>query len=300
MLKTLIMNRILHVTPCVLLTFLIACNQPPQQQKQARAISIQNHGVHIDYTDRGTGDTTLFFVHGWCINKTYWNDQVDFFSKKYRVVTMDLPGFGRSGKNRKSWTTATFATDVDSVMAALHLKNVILVGHSMAGDIILQATFNMPDPVIALVGIDNFKSVGIQHSARVEQQNKQDYANAIEALKHHFKATAFMYFNEDLFYKTTDINIRRRILNDVAHADSTIATACMENDNFDEAGKLLAAKKKLCLINSDVNPTDTTGLHARHIPFKLFYIHATGHFPMVEDPKNFNALLEKAVSSPAP
>src|SRR5260221_8419282 len=113
--------------------------------------TIDDQGVKISYTDTGKGDTTLVFVHGWCINKTYWSDQVDFFSDKYRVVTVDLPGFGQSGKNRTAWNTETFGSDIDSVLSQLNLKNVILVGHSMAGDIVLQAAINAPDRVIGLV-----------------------------------------------------------------------------------------------------------------------------------------------------
>ncbi len=44
-------------------------------------IKITDQGVNISYTDNGKGDTVLLFVHGWCINKTYWTNQVNFFSK---------------------------------------------------------------------------------------------------------------------------------------------------------------------------------------------------------------------------
>ena len=41
-------------------------------------------------------DTTLLFVHGWCINKEYWKEQSAYFCDNYKVVTLDLPGFGQS------------------------------------------------------------------------------------------------------------------------------------------------------------------------------------------------------------
>ncbi|MEX8548310.1 MAG: alpha/beta fold hydrolase [Mucilaginibacter sp.] len=272
---------------------LTCCNNASNNNTQSNKLNIQNQGVKIAYTDQGNGDTTLLFVHGWCINKTYWTNQVAYFNRKYRVVTMDLPGFGQSGKNRKIWNTATFAKDVDAVIAQLHLKNVILIGHSMAGDIIVQAAINAPQKVVGLVGVDNFKSVGI--GSKPTKQDSLAYAKAIDSLKHNFKAIAFEYFNHDLFYKTTSSAIRKRVLNDVAHSDSTIAAACMELSNFDEANKLVEANKKLCLINSDVKPTNTSGLKAKKIPFQVWFIHATGHFPMIEKPDGFNVLLQKAI-----
>jgi pimeloyl-ACP methyl ester carboxylesterase len=260
--------------------------------KHSRNIKINDQGVNIAYTDNGKGDTTLLFVHGWCINKSYWTNQVTWFSKKYRVVTIDLPGFGHSGKNRKDWSTEAYGRDVDSVMAQLNLKNVILIGHSMAGYIVLQAAVNAPSRVIGLVGVDNFKNFG-----KIEtKQDKAAYHAAVDSLRHHFRHIAFEYVNQSLFYKTTPDSIKKRVLNDVAKADTVIAADCMEEGDFDEVKTLVAVKKKLYLINSDVKATDTTGFNANHTPYQVMYIHATGHFPMIEKPQEFNLLLEQIIA----
>jgi pimeloyl-ACP methyl ester carboxylesterase len=273
-----------------------ACTNPEHKTSNISKakVNIVSNNVRIDYTDTGSGDTTLLFVHGWCINKTYWADQVAHFSKRYRVVAIDLPGFGKSGRNRKVWNTAAFGEDIKNVITQLDLKNVVLIGHSMAGDIILQGAIDIADRVIALVGVDNFKSAGVPFKGD-SVKAKKEYADAIAAMKHNFKATAFGYFNQALFYKTTSKAVKNRVLNDVAHADTVIAIACIEQDNFDEAAKLLQAKKKLYLINSDYTPTDTSGLVAKKIPYKLLEIHATGHFPMIEKPQEFNLLLGKVM-----
>jgi pimeloyl-ACP methyl ester carboxylesterase len=271
-----------------------ACTQHPQNKKETviSQVKISNHGVNIAYTDTGKGDTSLLFVHGWCINKSYFAGQVKYFGNRYRVITMDLPGYGQSGKNRNSWTVNDFAGDVTSVITTLKLKNVILIGHSMAGEIIVQAKLNTPRQVIGLVGIDNFKGFdGKPETAKA----KADYAEAIALLKKHFKTVATTYFNQDLFYKTTNAAIRKRILSDVANADSTIAIASMEDNSFNTVAKLRAAKTKLHLINSDYTPNDTIGFIKAGIPYQLLQIHATGHFPMIENPAEFNRLLQKAI-----
>jgi pimeloyl-ACP methyl ester carboxylesterase len=257
----------------------------------AAITEVNDQGVNISYTDTGSGDTTLLFVHGWCINKGYWSNQVAYFNKKYRVITFDMPGFGESGKNRTNWSTNAYGRDVDSVISQLKLKKVILIGHSMAGDIVLQAAINNPK-VIGLVGVDNFKNVGhIENAA-----SKKDFADAVIALKDNFKSVAIPYFKQDLFSKTTSKAIQARVLNDVIHADTTIAAASMEQGNdFDELAKLHQLKIKLYLINSDLHLTDTSGLTRNKIPYQLLYIHGTGHFPMIEDQTDFNLLLEKVI-----
>ena len=275
---------------------LYACNGKIENVNAENPI-VKNRNVIIDYTDTHTGDTTLLFVHGWSINKTYWSSQVAYFKNHYRVITIDLPGFGKSGKNRDTWNTDAFGKDITAVITQLKLKNVILIGHSMAGDIIVQAANNTPKEVIGLIGVDNFKSVGV--GKKPSKQDSDAYRKAIDSLRHDFKKIAFEYFNQDLFYKTTTPAIKKRILNDVAQADPNIASACMEQDNFDETKELLKAKKKLCLINSDVKPTNSTGLKRNNIPFQIWYIHATGHFPMIEKPKEFNLLLSQAIRKTA-
>ncbi|MBB6110319.1 Pimeloyl-ACP methyl ester carboxylesterase [Mucilaginibacter lappiensis] len=278
------------------LTF-TSCNNP-SKNSGSNAIdktAIYDNGVNIAYTDSGKNDTTLLFVHGWCINKSYWTNQTAYFGKKYRVVAIDLPGFGKSGKNRKDWSPMAFSRDVDSVIKQLDLKKVILIGHSMSGDVALQAAVDNPKQVIGLVVVDIFRNVG-----KVYVQSKQDkiqYAKDIDSLKRYFKKVTFDYFNQELFYKTTSAAVKKRVLHDVATGDTSIAAACMEQmGDFNEIEKLKAAKTKLYLINSDIKPTDTTHLAANKIPFKLLYIHATGHFPMIEKPQEFNTLLDKAIA----
>jgi len=273
-------------------TLQFSCKPKNTGQNGNQPKKITDKGVNIAYTDSGKGDTTLLFVHGWIINKGYWSEQVKHFSTKYRVITMDLPGFGESGKNRNDWTTQAYGRDVDSVMVQLGLKNVILIGHSMAGDIVLQAAANMPANVLGIIGIDNFKNVG----AKMTAADTANYFKAINEMKHNFKKVTSEFFNRDLFYKTTADSIKKRILGDAAKVDTAIAIASMEDSGFDEVKLLNKLNKKLYLINSDVIPTDTAYMAANKIPFQIKYIHATGHYPMNEKPGDFNKALEQVIA----
>jgi len=298
------MKKTLLLFPTAILVLLSACHDGKTTDKTdtdstntpaayaARPL-IADQGVNIVYDDTGKGDTTLLFVHGWAINRSYWADQVDHFKGRYRVVTIDLPGYGESGKNRSDWSVTAFGRDVDSVMERLNLQQVILVGHSMSGDIIVEAALHAPGRVIGLVGVDNFKGFGGPPQTKAQ---KEEYTQAIAAMKQHFQAVTTQYFNQALFYKTTDSAIRKRILNDVFHSDSAIAIATMASQEYKEADNLAATKMKLHLVNSDVTPTDTMGFHLRHIPIQVEYVHATGHYPMVEKPGEFNAALERAIA----
>lgn len=287
-------KTLLVISAPLIICSLLSCGNDDSKTKlvSENKLDIKNDSVRIDYTDTGKADTVLLFAHGWCINKTYWTDQVNFFKDRYRVVTMDLPGFGESGKNRRNWTTENYGKDIEAVITQLHLKNVILIGHSMSGDIILEAATLVPDSIIALVGVDNFKTVGQLPT----KESKAAIDNAIIQLKQNFKKVAFNYVNQYLFSPSTDSLVRKRVLSDVANADSSIAIASMIPGDFDEAAKLRVANKKLYLINSDVTPTDTTGFISNKISYKINYVHGSGHYPMIEQPAAFNTALEEILA----
>ncbi len=255
---------------------------------------IENAGVSINYNDSGQGDTTLLFVHGWCINNTYWKDQEAYFGKNYRVVSLDLGGFGKSGKNRKLWTVEEFGRDVSAVIRQLDLKHVILVGHSMSGAIVVEAALQNPGRVIGIVGIDNFKNIAEEQTP----QSRAQVADVCKQARKDYEGVFVDYSKKYLFDASTDTAIINRVISDIRHTDHTISIDCIEQgDAYPLTQKLAASKRKIYLVNSDYTSTDTVGFKTKHIPYELHTIHATGHYPMVEKPKEFNALLEKAINS---
>ena len=112
------------------LTFVI-----PFAQSVSTAVVPASDGVPIHYAVQGKGEPTLVFIHCWSCNRHLWDNQVVEFSKTHRVVTIDLPGHGESGLERKSWTVESFGDDVKQVVTKLNLKRVVLVGSSMGGPI---------------------------------------------------------------------------------------------------------------------------------------------------------------------
>ena len=90
------MKQTLRLLVGILLAVQFSCNNADTNSKtvSTEKIKIDDQGVNIDYDDSKIGDTTILFIHGWGIDKTYWTNQVTFFAKQYRVVTVDLPGFG--------------------------------------------------------------------------------------------------------------------------------------------------------------------------------------------------------------
>ena len=143
----------------VIWVLLIVTDGTAEAQVQWPRVVNSKDAVPIAYEVYGAGEPTLVFVHGWSCDARYWRAQVPSFSHKHRVVLMDLAGHGHSGLQRKRYTMSSFGEDVRAVADAAGASKVILIGHSMGGDVIAHAAGLMPGRVIGLVGVDTLDNI---------------------------------------------------------------------------------------------------------------------------------------------
>jgi len=257
--------------------------------------TIQSNRVEISYRDVGKGDTTLFFVHGSYIDQTYWDKQVDFFKANYRVITIDLPGHGASGKHREQWSIEGFGDDVVNVIRELKLKNVILIGHSLGGSVILFAAVKEPSSVIGFIGVDNFKMAGTPLP--------KEYQDQVETIKQNlqtnFAETNERYARMALLTPQTPPEVSDRVVKDYhnAYKPMGIPTTLEVFDFYKKEQELLPKLNfKLFLINVDYIPTLEEPL--KRYPangYKVFHMEGTSHYPMLENPGRLNELLNQAI-----
>ncbi len=144
-------------------------------------------GIPIRYQVSGKGPVSVVFVHGWACDRSYWREQLDHFARQYRVVALDLAGHGESGVERRQWTIEAFGRDVVTVMEALNLRRVVLVGHSMGGPVAVETARVAPEIVLGLVGVDTFhdpEAPGMTGEAiqRSVQRFQDDFATAMRNL----------------------------------------------------------------------------------------------------------------------
>jgi len=247
-------------------------------------------GVPIVYEARGAGATALVFVHGWSCARPYWAAQLAPFAEQYRVVAVDLAGHGESGLGRKDWTMAAFGGDVAAVVEKLGLRRVVLVGHSMGGDVIAEAARRLPGRVAGLVWVDTYRQLG---AGRTPEQVQAFVAS----LRANF-ADSTRKLVRGMFRPGSDRALVERIAADMASAPPAVALGAVEHA-FHYSREMPRALGELKLpvvaINPDDGPTDVASL-ARH-GVRVVIMPGVGHFAMLEDPERFNRLLRTAVES---
>jgi len=245
-------------------------------------------GVSLSYTVQGKGEPTLVFVHCWCCDKSYWDNQVPYFEKKHRVVTVDLGGHGESGPGRKEWTIESFGADVAAVVKALGPKRVILIGHSMGGEVNIEAARLLGGRVLGLVGVDTYRDF----TEKIPAEQRDKYLASFAA---DFPRTTNM-FVRSMFPAGADSALVSRIASDMASAPPEVGIAAMRSImGYDHAAALKELTLPIWSINTDRWPTNVEGNRKLARSFDVKYMQGRGHFVQLEDPAAFNALLEETI-----
>jgi pimeloyl-ACP methyl ester carboxylesterase len=247
-------------------------------------------GVPIRFQVAGKGDPTVVLVHGWALDHRIWDGQAPALAKRYRVVTLDLAGHGESGRVRSAWTMAAFGEDVKAVVEAVGAKQVVLVGHSMGGPVVLEAARRMPQRVNGIVLVDTLLDV-----------EKRTPPDAIETmgkqLEADYKTTITQFTNEYLFVPGTPAAVRQRVLGHATAMAPAISIAMLRQSwGYDPLPALREIKAPVRAVNADRHPTNLE-TNRRYMPgFEVALVPGSGHYPMLEDPARFDPALDKALT----
>ena len=250
-------------------------------------------GVRIAYEVHGGGSPALVFVHGWSCNRGHWAGQIEPFAKRFTVVAIDLAGHGDSGTKRTNWTIPAYGADVAAVVKKLDLKKVILIGHSMGGDVIPEAALLLPGRVAGLIWVDTYKKLGAGRSP-----------GEVDAFAAKFSpdfAKTTQEFVRSMFVSTSDPALVERVANGMSSAPPGIAIPSLRaafGYSREMPGTLERLKLPVIAINPDNAPTDTASLE--HYGVQVMIMPGVGHFEMMEDPARFNDLLGTAITKLTP
>ncbi len=150
----------------------------------------------IAYREMGSGDTTLLFIHGLSSNLEAWNKNIAALKDKYKCIAIDLPGYGKSSKNKLDHSITDYADVIHQFIQKKDLKQTILIGHSMGGQIAIRSVLDYPADFLKLIliapaGIETF-------SAGEAQIMKASYTPVMlrEATEEQIRANFLINFHE--------------------------------------------------------------------------------------------------------
>ena len=94
-------------------------------------------GLDIQYTEEGEGELVVL-LHGWGSNIELFRPTIDTLKGNYKVVAMDMPGFGQSEEPDEPWDVDRYVDFLLAFLEPYHADKVILLGHSFGGRVIIK------------------------------------------------------------------------------------------------------------------------------------------------------------------
>jgi 3-oxoadipate enol-lactonase len=107
-------------------------------------------GAPMYVEDRGDGPPVLT-LHGLGGGAWFFSGLAERLSPRYRVLSLDLPGTGRSAAGAAGFSVASWITDLGELLSARVAGPVVLVGHSLGTILALEAWDAWPERIRALV-----------------------------------------------------------------------------------------------------------------------------------------------------
>jgi pimeloyl-ACP methyl ester carboxylesterase len=245
-------------------------------------------GLKLHSAAAGKGSAALIFVHGWTCDSSSWTAQVPEFAKKYRVLTLDLPGHGRSAAPADGkFSMNLFARAVESVRAEARVDRVVLVGHSMGAPVIREYARLFPQHVAGLVAVDgplDMRGFGEARAGRgaftpppmTGPEGRQAREQMIRGM----------------FTPQTPMPVQDQVMAMMMGAPEATAAGAMAA-MFDPAiRKSDVTDVPALAIYAGTNSIPDLAAARQVLPkFQATQVAGTGHFVMMEKPAEFNKLL---------
>jgi len=240
-------------------------------------------GIPLHSSSHGTGSKTIILVHGWTCDDTTWEAQVPALSKQYRVLTLDLPGHGKSGSPKDGmFSMELFARAVEAVRSEAKADKVVLVGHSMGTPVIVQYARMFPQHTAALVFVDGLVRIG---SGAGPAPNPQQFSGPEGR-----KARENMI--RGMFSASTTPAMQGHILNMMLGAPEATAVGAMKATwGFPSPKDEVIKVPVLGLYADHSRLADREFMKTTYPNLQYVEISGTGHFLMMEKPDEFNRQL---------
>jgi pimeloyl-ACP methyl ester carboxylesterase len=243
------------------------------------------------YTDNGQGKT-IVLIHAFPADHHLWDMQIKTLSQKYRVITLDLKGFGQATPtDGKTVSMREYAAQVKQLLDQLHVKTAVIGGESMGGYISLAFLKAYPDKTEGLI-LSNTQAK--TDSAEENVADKKDAADILVNGTNRLVAD----FVPKALSSNASHEAKELVTDMFANQKATgVASALRGMATREDTTKTLAATSIPVLIISSnldevISPKESMKMSKIAKNSKLIMIKGAGHLTNIERPDVWNKAVE--------
>jgi pimeloyl-ACP methyl ester carboxylesterase len=241
----------------------------------------------ISYTDVGQG-APLLLIHAFPTDRRLWEVQQEGLKKYFRVITLDLWGFGQSSQvDGQAVTMGEYAEEVKQLLDQLHIKKAIIAGESMGGYIALAFLDKYPDKIDGLI-LSDTQSIADSPETKTKRE-----AQALDVLEH-----GTSHLIDGFMPKALSSNASEQLKITLRHIlEAQLATAMASALRgmalrSDTSALLADSSLPMLIITGDqdtlISPQQSKNMHALAKNSKLIVIANAGHLSSLEQPEQWN------------
>ena len=243
------------------------------------------NGLNINYFERGEGELVLL-LHGWGSNITLFENMTAILERKYKVIAMDMPGFGESDEPAEPWCVDDYVDFVLEFLKGYDFKKITLLGHSFGGRVIIKmCSRDLPFEIEKVILVD---SAGVKPEKTASQKAKQSV----------YKATRKIYSSpivSKLFPDALE-NLRKRNGSADYNAASPVMRQTLVKVVNEDLCELMPNVKAPTLLvwgsNDDATPLSDAKKMEQLMPEAgLVVFEGAGHYSFLECAPHFGRVL---------
>ena len=272
----------------LLAAILVSCT-PAKFEIRSKGVALHDDTV-VHYLEAGQGPT-LMLIHGLGGSAEAWRDDINLLAPSYRVIALDLPGFGKSDKPKADYSVEYQAGVVREVIGALGAGKVALAGSSLGGWISALVALENPDAVSHLILVDSagLRSEASQPATPLNPSTREEQKALLQALFADKSKVTEGLVDAQWAY-------RRDVRSTV---EATIKSLGVNAPFLDDRLKdirvptLIIWGKQDALVPLEAAERFDKGIRGS----KLIVIDNAGHLPQIEQPKAFARAVKGFVTS---
>ena len=263
-------------------------------------------GYKINYLDKGKGKN-LVYIHGFLGSSWLYEDFVEYFSNKYRVIAIDHLGHGKSDKpESESYDLNNLANYVDQALSKIiGNEKIILHGHSMGG-MIAQIYATNPDLAKRLDGLILMATAPVLKNPGLVQYIEDIRAGKMKIIDREVVETIFLNLcfqrkfrknkeNKDLINEFADRTLENKEFVGVRTMESIV-------NNFNVENKLNTIKVPTLILTGDkdtfILPEESKKMHEKILNSKLvIFSPSIGHMINYEAKNDYIRVMEEFLES---
>ena len=255
--------------------------------------TIKLNNCNYFYEIHGSGKETIVLSHGLLWSGKMFYKQAAYFKKKYRVITYDHRGQGKSEVTEGRYDMDQLYEDAVALLDHLKLKNVHFGGLSMGGFVAMRLAARRPDLV---------KSLILMETSSESEPNKFKY-NVLNIIVKVLGVKAVVQPVMKIMFGTKFLNDparkeeRKEWKNEFLknHKNITYAvSAVVDRDAISNELKNISCPVLILVGTQDTAtpPEKAEFIHSKIKNSTLTYIDGGGHTSSIEEPKKYNMEIE--------